>query len=379
MSAEIVTGLDPATGRAIAVTVQDGMIAEIAPGPDAADGWLSAGLVDLQVNGYAGHDLNSGALTPETVIALAAALRKTGVTTFLPTLITASRASLVAALQTIAQARAADALTAHMTPRLHIEGPSVSPEDGPRGAHPREHVRAPDLVEFEQWQDACGGLIGLVTLSPHWPEAPAYIAALSRRGVNVSLGHTAAEPHTIRAAVDAGATLSTHLGNGVAATLPRHPNLIWTQLSEDRLTATFIADGHHLPDDTLKAMLRAKGLERTVLVSDATALGGMPPGLYDQPIGGRVELTADGRLGVVGSPYLAGAARPLIDGVVVTMRAAGLTLAEALRLATSNPGRFAGGRGVLAVGQSADLIRFRWSPGDAALVIERVWVQGTPI
>ncbi len=123
MSAEIVTGRDPATGRPIAVTVQDGVVVEVAPGPEAADGWLSAGLVDLQVNGYAGHDLNSGALTPETVIALAAALRKTGVTTFLPTLITASRENLVAALRTIAEARASDALTAHMTPRLHIEGP----------------------------------------------------------------------------------------------------------------------------------------------------------------------------------------------------------------------------------------------------------------
>ncbi len=179
--------------------------------------------------------------------------------------------------------------------------------------------------------------------------------------------------------MDAGATLSTHLGNGVAATLPRHPNLIWAQLAEDRLTATFIADGHHLPDDTLKAMLRAKGLDRAVLVSDAVALGGMPPGIYDQPIGGRVELTPEGRLGVVGTPYLAGAARPLIDGVAVAMRAAGLTLAEALRLATSNPGRFAGGRGVLAVGQPADLMRFRWSPGDPALAIERVWVRGIPV
>ena len=164
--------------------------------------------------------------------------------------------------------------------------------------------------------------------------------------------------------------LSTHLGNGAAAVLPRHPNFIWAQLADDRLTASFIADGHHLPADTLKSMLRAKGLSRAVLVSDSVALGGMPPGIYEQQIGGRVELSADGRLGIVGTPYLAGAARPLKDGVAMAARSAGLALADALKLATENPGRFVGGRGRLAVGAAADLMRFRWRPGDPTLAID---------
>jgi N-acetylglucosamine-6-phosphate deacetylase len=185
----------------------------------------------------------------------------------------------------------------------------------------------------------------------------------------------------VRAAADAGARLSTHLGNGVAATLPRHPNLIWAQLADDRLSASFIADGHHLPDDTLKAMIRAKGIVRSILVSDAVALAGMPPGLYDTPVGGRVELTAEGRLGVAGTPYLAGAARALKDGVATAVRAADLGLADALHLATANPADLIGAtdRGRIAPGRSADLILFRFAPGDATLAIETVFAAGTEI
>jgi N-acetylglucosamine-6-phosphate deacetylase len=216
----------------------------------------------------------------------------------------------------------------------------------------------------------------MVTLSPHFGEAPAYIRALTLRGVHVAIGHTHATPAQITAAVDAGATLSTHLGNGAAAQVPRHPNFIWTQLADDRLTATFIADGHHLPADTFKAMVRAKGIKRSILVSDAVALGGMPPGLYEQPVGGRVELTSDGRLGVAGTPYLAGAARPLADGVAFAAGIAAFGLATALTMATANPGRLTGGRGQIRVSAAADLIRFRWAPGDNTLRIEDVTSSG---
>lgn len=360
----------------MAVTVADGRIAAIedAPGEDTA--WLSAGLVDLQVNGFAGHDLNGGGLVPETVARLVAVLRQGGVTTVLPTLITASEASIISALAAIAAARGADPLVAHAIPAVHVEGPHISPEDGPRGAHPRDQVRPPDLAEFDRWQAACGGLVGLVTLSPHYDGAPDYIRGLRARGVQVSIGHTDASPAQITAAVDAGAALSTHLGNGIAATVPRHPNQLWSQLADDRLTATFIADGHHLPASAFRAMLRAKGLDRAVLVSDAAALGGLAPGLYDQPIGGRVELSVDGRLSLAGTPFLAGAARPLAQDVALAVEMAGFTLADALRLATVNPGRFAGGRGVLAVGAPADLVRFRWAPGDCDLSIDTVLALG---
>ncbi|WP_395675465.1 N-acetylglucosamine-6-phosphate deacetylase [Inquilinus sp.] len=372
----MITGRDPATGRSLAVTVAAGRVAAIEDGPPGETAWLSAGLVDLQVNGFAGHDLNGGGLVPETVARLTSVLRADGVTSFLPTLITASEASITAALAAIAAARAADPLVAHTIPAVHVESPHISPEDGPRGAHPRDQVRPPDLAEFDRWQAACGGLVGLVTLSPHHDGSPDYIRGLVARGSHVAIGHTDASPVQIAAAVAAGARLSTHLGNGIAATLPRHPNPIWSQLAEDRLTASFIADGHHLPAEVLKAVLRAKGLDQAVLVSDAAALGGLPPGLYDQPIGGRVELTADGRLGLAGTPFLAGAARPLKQDVALAVEMAGIALADALRLATVNPGRFTGGRGVLAVGAPADLIRFRWAPGDRDLTIDTVLVLG---
>jgi N-acetylglucosamine-6-phosphate deacetylase len=173
--------------------------------------------------------------------------------------------------------------------------------------------------------------------------------------------------------------LSTHLGNGIAATLPRHPNAIWTQLAEDRLTAMFIHDGHHLPADTFKAMVRAKGVARSILVSDSVALAGMPPGRYRQPVGGDVELTADGRLGLAGTPYLAGAARSLAEGVALAAAQPGFGLATAMAMATVNPGRFVGGRGRLRLGAPCDLIRFRWSPGDAGLTIDTVLSPDHPV
>lgn len=374
-----IAGRDPATGEGIAVTIADGRITAVAPAGDADDLWLSPGLVDLQVNGYAGLDLNGPMLEPATVIALGERLARNGITTFAPTLITASEASIVAGLRAIATARQQSALLREMAPFIHVEGPSISPADGPRGAHPAAHVRAPSLDEFRRWQEAAEGLVGLVTVSPEWPETIPYIEALVRDGVLVAIGHTAATPEQIHAAAAAGARLSTHLGNGAAALLPRHPNFIWAQLADDRLTASFIADGHHLPGDTLKAMLRAKSLDRAILVSDAAALGGMPAGRYTSPIGGEVEVGADGRLGIAGTSYLAGAGHLLTQNVATLVNAVGLPLAGALRLATRNPGAFAGGRGTLEVGARADLIRFRFAPGDASLTVTDSVVAGEEI
>lgn len=379
MSTSRVTGRDVGTGQGIAVTVTDGRIAAIEPTdlePGLSDPYLAAGLIDLQVNGYRGLDLNDGALTPERVVALTQMMTTLGVTTYLPTLITASRASLLAALTSIAAARRQDPLSARMIPFVHIEGPFLATEDGPRGAHPLEHVRTPDLDEVAEWQRVSGGLVGKITLSPHYDQVSDFIRALVGQGILVAIGHTSASADQIHAAVSAGARLSTHLGNGAAATLPRHPNFIWAQLADDGLNAGFIADGFHLPADTFKAMLRAKGVDRAYLVSDTSALGGMPPGVYDQPIGGRVEVGSDGRLSVLGTPYLAGASRPLCEDVALAIRMADLSLSDGVRLATVNPGRFVGHRGRLAVGESADLVLFDWELGAASLAIRETYVAG---
>lgn len=213
----------------------------------------------------------------------------------------------------------------------------------------------------------------MVTLSPHFREANAYIAALVKQGVCVAIGHTHATAEEIRGAVDEGASLSTHLGNGIASTIPRHRNPIWPQLADDRLTASFISDGYHLPPSVLKAMLRAKSLSNSILVSDSVALAGMPPGTYDTPVGGRVEMRADGRLCVAGTDLLAGSTASLAECIDHLVRVTDIPLHEALRMATVNPGRFARGHGELKVGARADIVRFRWQ---GAMLIEDVWLAG---
>jgi len=377
--AETLTGLDPFTGRPLSVTVHEGLIAQTGPGPADVTGWLAPGLVDLQVNGFAGHDFNGARSDPQTVVAIVHALRARGVTTVVPTLITAAHERITRALRAVAEAREQDPLVRHAVPFVHLEGPHLSPEDGPRGVHDPAHIRPPSAEEFAEWQAASGGLVGMVTLSPHFEGAAAYTSDLCRQGVRVAIGHTHATPAQITAVVDAGARLSTHLGNGAHAMLARHPNYLWAQLADDRLTAGFIADGHHLPADTLTAMIRAKGLGRSLLVSDSVALAGMPPGRYETPVGGAVELSPDGRLVQSGTPYLAGAARGLAEGVAQAIGAARLTLGDALRLATTQPGRFTGGRGVLTVGAPADVIEFAWSPGDTTLSTTRVLVRGQDV
>lgn len=379
---ETVLGRDAATGRPIVVELRDGLIHALREEAHGQTDWLSAGLIDLHVNGFAGHDLNGPTPTVGTVHALAQAMLRCGVTTFLPTLITAPEDRLLQALSVIAQARQTHPLVARMVPYVHMEGPSVAPEDGPRGVHPLADVRPPSIAEFRRWQQAGGGIVGMVTLSPHWPETPAYIAALTAEGVHIALGHTDANAEQITAAVDAGARLSTHLGNGMHARINRQRNPLWPQLAEDRLCATFIADGHHIGKHALQVMLRAKGLQRAMIVSDATAIGGLPPGTYDASIGGAVHLSATGRLspGDGSSDYLAGAALPMLAGVATLVRQAGLSLADALALATTHPGRWVGGRGVLAVGQSADLLRFGFDPTlDNAPRVTGVWCQGRQV
>jgi len=376
MSIQMICGRNPRNGRPLQIILENGLIQTIREGGRDEDAWLSPGLIDLQVNGYGGFDVNIEEPDPEAIISLTKRMIATGVTTYLPTIITASEEKITTALRAIAKARRRSKLVADAVPYVHIEGPSICAADGPRGAHPPEHVRPPSLAEFYRWQRASGGLVGMITLSPHFAGVEEYIAAVTSQGAHIALGHTDVSPAEICRAVDAGARLSTHLGNGIAAVIPRHQNVLWAQLAEDRLTATMIADGQHLPADTLKTMLRAKGTKRSILVSDAVAVAGMPPGTYDTPVGGRVELHQNGRLSLAGTEFLAGAVLPLKDGVARAMSMTGISLANSLSMATENPGRFVGGIGVLRIGSPADLIRFTLGEEGKTLEIERVIVKG---
>jgi N-acetylglucosamine-6-phosphate deacetylase len=377
-------GRDPAGGR-IAVTCVEGRVASVArrsdptAGPDVAgygEGpYLLPGLVDLQVNGYAGHDLNAGGLEMETVVELARALSRSGVTGFAPTLVTAAPEELRQAARVIADAVTRSAEVAAAVAFLHVEGPHLSPEDGYRGAHPAAQIRPPDVAEFDALAAAADGLLGLVTVSPHYPETDIYVAHAVANGVSVALGHTHARAPQIAGAVAAGAAFCTHLGNGCAALLPRHDNHLWPQLADARLTAGFIADGFHLTDEALAAMLAAKG-EHSYLVSDTVALAGSPPGDYDSRIGGRVTLAPEGRLSMFGTSMLAGAACPLSRGVATLARLDHGSLTRGVTLAAERPRRIAGWSPAFTVGEPADLLLVEHRPGDLDLTVLGVVAAG---
>lgn len=316
------------------------------------------GLVDLQVNGWEGVDFNAPGLSVEDVLLVAEKLAATGTVAFLPTVVTNDPAVMQEAIRTIAAAARSEAdkkLTATAKAGnppasssraeivgIHLEGPFISPQQGPRGAHDPRWILAPDMALAERLCEAAGGLQVMLTLAPELPRAIDLVRWCQSRGVIAAIGHTAADAATITRAVDAGAVISTHLGNGCAGLLPRHPNPIWDQLAEDRLAATMIADGFHLPDSVLRVFLRAKG-RGLMLVSDATAFSGMPPGRYRAKIGGEVILEPGGRLSVADRPgTLAGATRSLLAGVLHLSDAGLLALPEAWELASLRPAIFMG-------------------------------------
>ena len=355
------------TGQPTRLEIADGRIARVQFVAEcdttAAWPWIAPGLVDLQVNGYGGREFTSPSLTIEDVDAIAEAMLACGVTRFCPTVTTQAYAVQEHAMATIdAACRASPELARHLI-GIHFEGPYISAQDGPRGAHPREHCRPPDWNEFQRLQAAAGGRIRLVTLSPEYAGAPEFIRRATDAGVLASIGHTAANGVQIRAAVDAGARLSTHLGNGSHGMLPRHPNYIWDQLAEDRLTATLIADGHHLPAEVVKSIIRAKTSERSILVSDLVAQAGLPPGRYRGSLC-EVDVLPTGRLVVAGqTQMLAGASAPLGEGVAGAVHFAGVSLAEAVRMAAHRPAELLGlSVSALMPGDSAELLAFDIEP-----------------
>ncbi len=371
-------GIETATGSAIEISasaVIDGVDHLISPPRDLP--YIAPGFVDLQVNGFAGVDYCSPHAPAEKIAWSIRMIHATGVTRFFPTVITGSPEDMAGALRNLARAKASLPEGGAME-AFHVEGPHISPEDGPRGAHPQRWVRPPDYDEFRRWQEAADGNVRLVTVSPEWPEAPGYIEKLTREGVVVSVGHTKANAEQIDAAVSAGATLSTHLGNGAHQLLARHPNYIWEQLAQDRLAASFIVDGIHLGASFLKVALRAKGVERLILVTDAVMPAGCEPGPY--MLGEvEVELHADGSVRMRGGTRLAGSALTMDHAIANVMRLAGVTLRDAITMATINPariGKIASRRRGLSVAERADLVVFQMDSSTGDLRVLETYVSG---
>ncbi len=349
------------TGIPIDIECVDGRIAAIEPASGPISTWVAPALCDVQINGCLGHSFGARTLTHEQIREIVAVCRRHGIGELCPTLITASADDLLFSFGILRRACECDAELARSMIGIHLEGPYLSPLDGPRGAHPHVHIRDPDWDEFRRFQDAAGGRIRLVTLAPERPGALAFIERLAAAGVVVAIGHTAASPGEIRAAISAGAKLSTHLGNGSHAMLPRHDNYLWEQMAADELWASVIVDGHHLPASVVKTIVRAKTPGRLLLTCDASPLAGMPRGryrLWDQDL----EVLPEGKIVVAGTPYLAGSGAFTDACVRGVMACAGLSLADAIDLAVGQPRRILGlPPRTIDVGQPADFVLFEHS------------------
>jgi len=293
------------------------------------------GLFDLQVNGFGGVDFNAADLTADRAAEALDRMLETGVTRCLPTLITSSFDRFAASARVLA------GLPHAAIAGLHMEGPYLSPNEGARGAHPREDIAPASADDFRRRQDAAGGRIRLVTLAPEVAGALPLIEQLVETGVRVAIGHTVATPEQIGDAIRAGASLATHLGNGCPQMLPRHPNVIWELLAADAMFASLIVDGHHLPPATVKAMIRAKTPSRTILVTDAVAAAASAPGRYT--LGAvNCERGEDGRVSLPATPYLAGSSLTLDRAIANTVRFTGLSIDEVVPMASTIPATYLG-------------------------------------
>jgi len=370
-----------ATARRVEIVVSGRLIESIHPLLDDRSeldaGWVAPALFDLQINGCRGGNFSSPSLTVDDIRHVFDVCRSHGIGGFCATVITNSPDALAACMSNLRDACERDGEIADAIPAIHLEGPYLSPEDGPRGSHPRQHIRQPDWDEFCRLQESAGGRIRMVTLAPELPGALGFIDRLVKSGVVAAIGHTAASGQQIQDAISAGARLSTHLGNGAHAMLPRHPNYIWDQLAADQLWASIICDGHHLPPSVVRTIAKVKTPARTILTCDAGSLADLPPGLYrewDQEL----EILPEGKIVVAGSNYLAGSwvfTDTCVQNAIVY---AGIDLRDAVDMASARPRELLGlPPRRLERGEPADLVLFNWREHGEFEVVSTV-ARGIP-
>jgi N-acetylglucosamine-6-phosphate deacetylase len=349
-------------GSAIEISFSEGIIDSISEtqNPLEQELILGPGFTDIQVNGYGGIDYNEIQSDPMNLAEISRLLYKEGVTTHFPTIITNDPEQISRLILQIVSLRKSDEFSRMSIEGLHIEGPFISPMDGPRGAHPKEFVRAPDWSLVQKWQNESKGLIKMITLSPEWENTVPFIERCMDHGILVSIGHTNASHQQILDAVNTGASLSTHLGNGAHPILARHPNYIWSQLSQDELGASIIADGFHLPAEVIQVFQKVKK-ENLMLVSDSVSLSGMPAGDYTLHIGGEVTMTPEGKLYLKSNPsILAGSASNIRSGVTFLIKNKLASLTEAWEMASVRPEKLVNpGHRLFKEGSIADLILCR--------------------
>ena len=368
-------------GEPLRIAVSGDRIRSVEPAwpTGSVDEWpfVAPGLFDLQINGHSGVWFSDEALTANDVLKALSPYSRFGVTRLCPTLITNSFEGLAAGFGAIRAACEHEPWADRMVSGCHLEGPYISGEDGPRGAHPKQHVRPADWTEFQRLQEISGNRIRLVTIAPEVEGAIEFIRQAVAHHVVISIGHTAATPEQVRAAVDAGARLSTHLGNGAPALIHRHRNCIFEQLSDARLTASLIVDGHHLPPSLVRTFIKVKSPKQTILTCDAAGWAGCPPGVYESKLG-RSEILANGKLVVAGQhELLAGSAQETDVCVANVMEFAGVSLREAIDMTSKNPAKLLGREVArLRRGSLADLVVFRVAPDKQRLDVEATIASG---
>jgi N-acetylglucosamine-6-phosphate deacetylase len=271
--------------------------------------WLP-GLIDLQVNGYHGVDFSDARLTEEDFTRACRELLGAGTTAFLPTLITSPAEVYEHNLPMIAKSLGEEEFRGRVL-GIHLEGPFLSPQDGARGAHSAQWVRKPDVGYLQELISLANGAVRLITIAADQDGAEELARYASSHGIAVSLGHHMANEQDLEKLARVGAKALTHLGNAVPALLSRHQNPVWAGLANDDLSATIIADGHHLPPSMLKTIIRTKGPGRCIVISDASPLAGLPPGEY-WSMGARVRLQEDGKLFNPATGYMAGSSATIL-------------------------------------------------------------------
>jgi len=349
------------------IFVEDGMITELrsqtsreipadSSVTDLGDVVLAPGFIDIHIHGGAGHDVMQA--DPAALPAVERLLRLHGVTSYVPTTVTAPVDLTLAALERLADAieageKSGDGELRARPAGIHLEGPFIS--HARRGVHPPADLLPPTLETFERFWEASRGHIKIITIAPELEGARAVIAEATRRGVCVSLGHSDADLQATQAGVAAGARHATHVFNAMRPFDHREPGILGEVLTDDRLSAEIIADGIHVDPLIVRLFLRAKGAEAAVLVTDATAATGMPNGRYQL---GSLEVDVkDGRC--VAGGKLAGSVLTLDKAVQNVMKFANWNLQQAVRLATLNPARTAGlpsSLGCIVPGGAADMV-----------------------
>lgn len=355
-----------------AVVVEGGVIKEVQRGEPAAGSLpaevvtasvVSAGFIDLQVNGGFGFEVGTDA---EALRGLSTALPRTGVTAWLPTVVSSEPEVYPRAFAAYAEAKGAPGAVAQ---GLHIEGPFLSPER--KGAHRLSVIESAPASLLDTWL-ACTD-VRIVTLAPERPGAAERTRRLRERGVVVSLGHTNATYDEFRAGIAAGATLVTHLFSAMSPFHHRTPGAAGAALTDERVSVGLIVDGIHCHPASVRLALKAKGVERAFLVTDMIAGAGLGVGAYT--LGGQV-VQVDATSARLADGTLAGSVLTM-DGAVRNMvNLAEGTVAEACRMAAEVPARMIGlsSKGRLAPGCDADLVLL-----DEDLRVQATYVAGRPL